>query len=417
MNGSPSPSVIVLGAGLQGVCAALALCREGYAVTIVDQASEWMTRASRHNEGKIHLGFVYAKDSSDRTPHLMLHAALRFAPIMEKLLDRTIPWESLKAKPFTYLVLNDSMLSPTEIEAAYARLQERYTEEMREPGLHYLGSRPERIFNLAPGSKHRRLLNPERTVAIIDTIEAPLATERFRSCVAATLDDTGGIERLLGHRIHFVERTTSGFRVGGAGPEGTSWTREADIVVNCLWEGRLKLDEQMGLLPRRPWVYRLKLRLFGELPKHLASLPSLTMVLGRYGDIVVDPLGPAYLSWYPASLRGWSDAVSPPAAWEGTSTGKIPARESADLSRRIIEGFESIVPGISDTRPLDLAGGVIFSWGESDIDDPESELHQRHEIGVGAHDGYYTINTGKFTCAPLFAEDLVRQIQGARSCI
>jgi hypothetical protein len=57
--------------------------------------------------------------------------------------------------------------------------------------------------------------------------------------------------------------------------------------------------------------------------------------------------------------------------------------------------------------------GVIFSWGEShiDVDDPGSELHQRHAIGVHAHDGYFSIDTGKFTCAPLFASHLLDALE------
>lgn len=410
-------SAIVLGAGLQGVCSALALRREGFDVLLLDQASEPMTRASRHNEGKIHLGFVYAKDSTDRTARLMLHAALRFAPTMEKLLDLPVSWSELKGRPFTYVIPNDSMLTPAEILHAYDRLQEGYTEAIRDPSLNYLGERPERLFTPRADRTLGGLLNPDRVLAALDTVEVPLDVERFRLKVAGVLRETPGIRRLLGRRVRTIERAGGGFRLTGEGPGAAAWKLRSDLVVNCLWDRRLQFDEQLGLLPRRPWVYRLKLRLFGELPAHLSSLPSITMVLGPYGDIVVNPPAPAYLSWYPACLRGWSEAVSPPDEWERAATGRLDPAEAGDISRAIAQGFEGIIPGIDGTRPLDLAGGVIFSWGESDIDDPASELHRRDEIGVDSHDGYYTINTGKFTCAPLFAEDLVRRIQGAPSCI
>ena len=52
------PSALVLGAGFQGVCAALALASRGYAVELVDQADRCFTRASGRNEAKIHLGDV-----------------------------------------------------------------------------------------------------------------------------------------------------------------------------------------------------------------------------------------------------------------------------------------------------------------------------------------------------------------------
>jgi hypothetical protein len=49
---------------------------------------------------------------------------------------------------------------------------------------------------------------------------------------------------------------------------------------------------------------------------------------------------------------------------------------------------------------------VIFAWGDRDIDDHASELHSRDAVGVHDHDGYYSIDTGKLTTAPLFAQRL-----------
>ena len=48
--------------------------------------------------------------------------------------------------------------------------------------------------------------------------------------------------------------------------------------------------------------------------------------------------------------------------------------------------------------------GVITAWGATDVDDPASELHERHEVGPRAHDGWITVDTGKLTTAPLFGE-------------
>ena len=59
----------------------------------------------------------------------------------------------------------------------------------------------------------------------------------------------------------------------------------------------------------------------------------------------------------------------------------------------------------------ELTAGIIFCWGATDIDDPESELHSRHAAGVYAHDGYFSVNTGKFTTAPLFADQLLDMVQ------
>ena len=53
-----------------------------------------------------------------------------------------------------------------------------------------------------------------------------------------------------------------------------------------------------------------------------------------------------------------------------------------------------------------MRGGGIFAWGNKDIDDPRSELHQRFDVGVRAG-RYLTVDTGKLALAPLFATHAV----------
>jgi len=74
----------------------------------------------------------------------------------------------------------------------------------------------------------------------------------------------------------------------------------------------------------------------------------------------------------------------------------------------MVEGLTGLMPAceaelnaISQDWVVD--GGPIFAWGESDIDDIGSQLHQRYEIGIHQHGRYLSIDTGKYTCAPLFA--------------
>ena len=95
------------------------------------------------------------------------------------------------------------------------------------------------------------------------------------------------------------------------------------------------------------------------------------MVLGRYGDIVQFPDAPTYLSWYPTCLRGWSTTLEPPTEWNGTCAG-IPPPEIADaVERETLQALERIIPGLGASEVQTVDGGVIFSWGETDIDDPK----------------------------------------------
>jgi hypothetical protein len=128
---------------------------------------------------------------------------------------------------------------------------------------------------------------------------------------------------------------------------------------------------------------------------------------GRFGDVVNFGNGRAYVSWYPACLRGWSSDVEVPASWDPINRGDLGPAEAEEITTRSLEALDTVIPGFRDCRIDSVAAGVIFSWGCTDIDDLASELHRRDDIGPEAHDGYITVNTGKLTSAPLFARRVV----------
>lgn len=397
---------IVLGAGVQGICAALALDVRGYRVTLVDRMPDCMMRASIVNEGKIHLGFVYANDASFRTSGLMLQAALTFANQVQALLGGTVDWSCLRSLPYTYAILRESILSLEQIIERYHQLQYEYEKLRASSGLDYLGTMPERLWRETPHARIRALLNPGRIAALVETVEVALDLPRFRLILRDALEHRS-IERLYSHTVNEVSRRSAGFTVEGVRDDGLAWKREGAVVVNCLWDGRLAVDRQMGIVPRRKWVYRLKYGLHGDLPPALARLTSLTLVLGPFGDIVVKPDVKTYFSWYAKSLRGWSHALTPPADWRRPIKRAGEDHEADALAGEILNGFEPYIPGIAQSQVHTISAGTNFSWGETDIDDPQSELHERYDIGVHAYDGYFSIDTGKFTCAPLFAKNLM----------
>jgi len=65
---------------------------------------------------------------------------------------------------------------------------------------------------------------------------------------------------------------------------------------------------------------------------------------------------------------------------------------------------------MASARVSSVDAGTVVAWGDRDIDRPDSELHERHDIGVHEHDGYFSIDTGKLTCAPYFAQQLAARL-------
>lgn len=407
-------SVLVLGAGIQGISTALALRRHGHRVTVIDRMPDLMLRTSLRNEGKIHLGYVYANDPSFQTAALLLRAACEFAPLFDEWLESPLDWQALCSTPFVYLVMRDSMLAPDAIRAHYERLQECLKERIAAgESVNYLGQnlKHKRLWKPS-GAATAAWFAPDHVVECIETVELALDRQKFRELLKAHLARFTEIQFRYGHSIREIERRADGFRVRGKTNDGSNWCEAADVVVNCLWDGRLALDQQLGIDPTRAFVMRLKYRLLATLPPALQDLPSMTLVLGRYGDIVKYPGAPTYVSWYPACLRGWSSTITPPAEWDAVCAGNPPSEIAASVQSETLAAFDQIIPGMNASEIHTIDGGVIYSWGETDIDDHASKLHTRHEIGFAHHDGYYTVDTGKFTCAPMFAEQIAKHVVG-----
>jgi hypothetical protein len=208
---------------------------------------------------------------------------------------------------------------------------------------------------------------------------------------------------LTGTKVQEVTRNNGRFSVTATTPEG-HWRQGFDQVVNALWEGQRAIDLSCGMVPKDGWVYRLKYRTIVRLPPELLTAPSFTMVLGRYGDVVVRPDGTAYLSWYPVGLQGWSNELEPPESWLSDCSANALDKGGADIGARIISAISEWIPAMARSHPLIVDAGIICAYGSTDVDDAGSALHCRSEVGITSDSGYYSIDPGKLTTAPLFGQ-------------
>jgi hypothetical protein len=216
------------------------------------------------------------------------------------------------------------------------------------------------------------------------------------------------IEAIYGCEVVAAPDVDGGVEVRGADGRAERF----EHVVNASWDGRLGLDASRGIAPARQWIHRQKYAIRFELPEGIQPPPSTTMVHGPFGDSVFYDDGVVYLSWYPACMVATSFDVKP--AW--------PKLEAPAAARMVSETFRAMgeivrtVGAIDHTKLPDvrLMSGTIVAWGKTDIDDRASELHRRHEIGVESHGAYHSIDTGKLTMAPYFAEECAGRIMGRR---
>lgn len=403
-----SHDVVVIGAGLAGSCTALELARQGLRVVLLDRDRMPMNRASRRNEGKIHLGLIYAADPTFATAELQLRGGLSFYPLLSRWIgDRVDSLET--STPFVYLVAGDSVLTPEQLQSHYAKVEQSYRQQIADdPSLSYLGTLPTYLTRRLPLEKIDKRLNSSGLSAAFETSELAVDTDQLSEHIARAITADDNIEFFPHHCVHEIESRENGFVLSGEST-GSSWSHQCEQVVNATWESRLMLDASLGLEPPPGWLYRLKYRVLARCPDRLHNAPSTTMVLGRYGDVVIRPNGTAFLSWYPAGMQGWSDQLAPPSQWTNACQGDRLSQEPS-LADQIIDGIADWYPDIAGCTPYQLDAGAIVAYGNTDVDDPESGLHDRTQVGVFSVDGYHSVDPGKLTTAPYFAMQAAERV-------
>lgn len=398
--------VAVLGGGLQGACVALELACAGVTVDIYDKNSQLITQASAQNEGKIHLGYVYANDGSCHTARTMIRGAVAFLPRLRRWLGSAcekIPISS----PFHYVVHRDSLLSIAQVERHFQSVHALLKEELRGETPDYFGSlcgSPQRMSS----AEVQSIYNPGFAQAVYRTAEIGIDPEALAALVRARVAAEPNLRTLAATEITAVNRADDNVTVRFV-QAGQAAQARYDHVVNTLWDGRLAIDQTAGIAPPRPWLYRVKhyLRVTSNTPT--GHLPSATIILGAFGDIVNYGRA-AYLSWYPAGMRGLSSALRPP-AWP-LVLDEVSARA---VRQGIFSALAQLVPAVTAfnddaAAACEVKAGIIFAWGQTDIDDPASGLHERHAIGPQSYGRYHTVDTGKLTMAPLYGKMVADRI-------
>jgi glycine/D-amino acid oxidase-like deaminating enzyme len=393
--------IAVLGGGLTGVCAALELAERGCVVDLYEQDAALISRASCWNEGKIHLGFVYAMGQSRKTAATMIAGALRFRPLLERWVEKKLLSDAV-SDPFLYAVHRDTGVPPEGIEAHFQAVADLCDGLRHQSGSAYIGPLEAGIWRRQNKTETDAIFNGEEICAVYETaersIEAPVIAAQLSIAVAAMPN----LNALTSTTVRRVEpERHSGYTVFSE-RDGDEHSERYDAVINALWQNRMEIDDTVGFGDDRPVTHRFKVGLFGDGAALDPVLPTVTFVHGPFGD-TVNFGDRVYLSWYPAGLLS-------------TSTKRVPGMDDAevldcDLDRieaatlaaigRLLPQHESALR--ESAGRWQAAGGYITAWGSTGIEDPCSQLHDRFEVGVHSRGDYHSIDTGKYTLAPHFA--------------
>jgi hypothetical protein len=402
--------IAILGAGNAGVCTALELAGRGYNVDLYDENSQVITRASQNNEGKIHLGLVYAKDRSLRTARTMIWGALHFTSCLNRWIDSNSDYVMIST-PFYYAVHKGTMASARELERHYDHCKRLFEAACSATGLSYLGGERSLLAEKLSTRDMEKLVASDYFLSVFRTSERAVDPRTIGELLRAAVRANPRIRFIAKAQVSNVAWSDTGRLRVSFRLNGDTFTETYDQVANTLWHGRLEIDAKLGLAPERGWIYRYKLGGWINIPMRPETVPSLTCVLGPFGDIVNFGRRGLYLSWYPAGMIGASHELKPP-EWEvllsSTQRQTVVRHSYEELLKRcpLLRSIEYT----EDT--VDPCGGVIFAWGTTDIHDDDSGLHTRYEIGIHSVRNYHSVNTGKYTMTPYLGYKTAERILG-----
>jgi hypothetical protein len=377
---------------------------------LFDRNEMLLSRTAVANEGKIHLGYMYANDPSFSTARLMMRGALAFAPFFSRHLAMRNDSIAV-SRPAAYVAHRDSQLTTEQVSQYLSTVHSLVGESSDGKANAYFGRDLDAGIRKWSLVEREAEFDPNVALAVFDTPEVAIDPSALAEVVRSRIESDPRIGIRLKHQVVSVE-DGHGLEVVVNEPGGLSHRERFDHVVNALWDGRFAINEKRGMRPGRPWLHRLKYGVSFRLPDHAKLPPSATFVSGPFGEVVSHASGLTYLTWYPVCLQGLSREIAPP-DWD--------TYPSEPLRSHLLEGtLEALERVVLSLRGLDLnelkdvtvKGGVIVAWGRTDIYDPASELHRRFEIGVSSTGRFHSVDPGKLTMAPYFADVCADRILG-----
>jgi hypothetical protein len=418
ITGGAAP-VAIFGAGILGTCTALELADRGHQVSLFERNAEPFSEASLFNEGKLHLGFVYAADASFRTAERMIRGAAGFMDFMRRWVPRAALY-AMPARSFDYVVHRDTMVTVPAIEAHFTRVAKTLEEVFarRSSPSPFDVSRP--FWRRLNGRELAARYDPAVVEAAFETCEIAVDVWELAKHLRAALRAHPRIKLITNARVITARDRPGGGHEVVYETQGRQSVVPAAAVVNASWTNRPAIDGRYGVFPRNPCLIRRKLGVNLQCGRQPADLPSLTVMLGPFGDVVAYPGGRVYLSWYPVCMIGTATGA------EETDWNAVMATIDVDaIRRKTIDALARICPAVGRLEAIAspevvVNGGSIFALGHTDIDDPESRLHERLDMGFGGRGNYLSVDTAKFSLGPAMAlrtADRIAALVGARARI
>lgn len=392
-----------------GLCTALELARRRHRVTLIEGAPDVMQGASRWNEGKIHLGYLYAADPTLSTATRLIPGGLEFASIVEHHIGQRL--DRFSTDDDVFLVHRGSVVSADSFASYAARVAALVHDVASRTGApryltEVIDAPPVRLSPSELGAASPS----DDVVAGFRVAERSVSTVPIADLLCRAVGAEPRIQVHVGTRVTGVRRRDDQRLDVSVRNVPDDAFRCFDAVVNALWEGRPAVDASLGLMPPAPWTHRFRAALFATAPE--STLRSAVLCTGPFGDIKRYADGRLYLSWYDAGLLAEGSAIEPP-----YSDARLTPERQTAVRAGTLAGLAKYFPAVSSlarqATGFEVHGGWVYAIGRGSLADPGSSLHQRDKFVLSADRGYISVDTAKYSLAPWLAVRVAALISGS----
>ena len=399
----------VLGGGIMGSCIALELARRGIRSVMFEEQADIFNAASRWNEGKIHLGYLYSADRDLATAKSLIPAGIAFKPIVEELLDQPIIRAATDVDD-VYLCHEDSVVGLEAMDLYFRMVSELIREH---PACHdyFTDLASARTVRLS-ASELDQLTPSKSIIGGFRLPERSVSTNWLADKFVAAVRSNGLISTHCGMHVSGAACKDGGSPVGPWYIDTTGGRAGPfDAVFNALWQGKLAIDAVVGLPLPAEWTHRYRLSVFLRMSESV-SIPNAVIATGPFGDIKNYDGHDLYMSWYPSGLRQHSNAVIP--AVEPPLTADETRLVLNSIAAGLGEYFPATGELLGSAEQIQLRGGWVYAASRGLLSDPKATIHNRSNFGVTRHGTYFSIDTGKYSVAPWLARKIVSALAGSR---
>ncbi|TAL64666.1 MAG: FAD-binding oxidoreductase [Legionella sp.] len=375
--------IIIIGAGVAGMGAALDLAKAGFKVVVIEEHGLGYGSSSR-NAARMGHGFHYTDLETAKT---CLRASIN--------VQREYPGFLLEPSADSplahgrYFIMRNSVPSKEVVLQRYTALQEEYCRLIKDDPRNEVFGPPDKFFRILDPSEYENLVNTENIALGIETNEHLFRWDSFLRIMRIRLETHPNIELQEHTKVLNIKRKMEGanrFVLETKNENGDCVDLEANTIVNSTWENIELLNAGLGIVSE-PRTNRLKVILEVELPLVLHECNSMFFCFGPFGMMVNLGGGKAMITYAEiTNVEMITDLKLSEKAERLYHQGPT-ADEVQHYGQLILDGIKRFIPALEKAKIVALKFGFVQTDGKLSknlVQDPTDDYHKRVNHGVRA---------------------------------